>query len=355
MSNNTLTNSAAATDRTAAWTQQVDDAPVALAAAGDLIAVAGAAGTAWILDARDGNPLGTVTLPGGLLAADFSPDGAHLALTGPTGHALWRRQDGRTLVFETGAWSNAARWNGNRVTGAAAPEPRLAVAAGRRALVMDAEGAPLWQTDPCPSTVTDLRWLRSGRRLAVAAYGGVYCHERHTGTPVTEYRYLGSHLHMAVDPAEKWLCSGNQDASIHIWRVRDGADLTMSGYPDKIARLAFEDTGRYLASDGAPDITLWDFSGKGPEGTRPKMLRAHETVTALAWRPGPDAILASSGAEGLIAVWKAGSGRPGARKRPALEYEHDEPVTALAWSGRNLLVSTDRAGAVRARPYPAGS
>jgi WD40 repeat protein len=346
MSNSTLTTSASST---IAWTQQVDDAPVAIATGDDLIAVAGAGGTAWILDARDGNPVATVTLPGGLLTAEFSTDGAHLALTGPAGHALWRRQDGRTLTFATGAWSNAARWSNGQ--GAAAP--RLAIASGRRAQVVDPDGTQLWQTDPCPSTVTDLRWLRAGRRLAVAAHGGVYCHERHSSAPVAEYRYLGSHLRLAADPAEKWLCSGNQDASIHIWRIRDGADLTMSGYPDKIARLAFEDTGRYLASDGAPDITLWDFAGKGPEGTRPRMLRAHETVTALAWRPGTDAILASAGAEGLLAVWKAASGRAGTRCRPASEYEHDEPITALAWSGPNLLVSADRDGTIRAQSHPA--
>jgi WD40 repeat protein len=104
---------------------------------------------------------------------------------------------------------------------------------------------------------------------------------------------------------------------------------------------------------GAPDITLWDFSGKGPEGTRPKMLRAHETVTALVWRPGTDAILASAGAEGLLAVWKAASGRAGARCRPVLEYEHPEPVTALAWSGPRSLISAGHDGTIRARPYAA--
>jgi WD40 repeat protein len=350
MSNSTLTASASSA---VAWTQHVDDAPVAITTRADLIAVAGAGGTAWILDARDGSPIATVTLPGGLLAADFSPDGAHLALAGPAGHALWRREDGRILIFETGTWSNAVRWSSTREAAATAGHPpRLAIASGRRASVVDADGTLQWQTDPCPSTVTDLSWLRAGRRLAVAAYGGVYCHERHTGAPVAEYRYLGSHLRIVADPAEKWLCSGNQDASIHIWRIRDGADLAMSGYPDKIARLAFEDTGRYLASDGAPDITVWDFAGKGPEGTRPRMLRAHETVTALAWRPGNEAILASGGAEGLLAVWRAASGRPGARHRPVLEYEHDQPITAAAWSGPDLLVSTDRTGTIHARTYP---
>lgn len=327
----------------AAWSQQIDDAPVALAVTGSLVAVAGAAGTAWILSLDTGEPLATATVPGGILALDFSRNAAHLALTGPTGHALLRLEDNRLRVFETGAWSSAAHWSGT---------DRVAIASGHRALILNADGEQQWRTDPAPSTVTDLRWLRQGRRLAIAAYGGIYCHERHTGAPVAEFRYLGSHLAIATDPAERWLCSGNQDASIHIWRTRDAQDLTMTGYPDKISRLAFDPTGRYLASDGAPDITVWDFSGKGPEGTRPRMLRAHETVTALAWRPGNDTILASAGTEGTFALWRTGNGRPGARSRPLLQRELPHPVTALAWSGPNHVILADRRGTIRALPYP---
>ncbi|MCC9311558.1 hypothetical protein LN042_31595 [Kitasatospora sp. RB6PN24] len=326
-----------------AWTTAVDDAPIAVAAAADLVAIAGAGGTAWILEAATGTPVGTVTLPGGLLAAAFSPDAAHLALSGPVGHALWRRADGRVLAEQTGAWSSAVRW--------AAPD-RLAVASGRRALVLDTDGAQQWATDPAPSTVTDVAWLREGRRLASSAYGGVRCHERHTDKPVAEYKYLGSHLAIALNPNGRWICTGNQDSSIHIWRTRDGDDLTMQGYPEKIARLAFDDTGRWLASDGAPDITVWEFSGKGPAGTSPRSLRAHETITALAWRPGSSAVLASAGAEGTVAFWRADSGRPGTRVKPTWMRELPEPVTAMAWADPHTLVIADYEGRIEAWPLP---
>lgn len=52
-------------------------------------------------------------------------------------------------------------------------------------------------------------------------------------------------------------------------------------------------------------MTVWDFSGKGPEGTAPRSLRCHETVTALAWRPGAAGHLASGGADGTVALWHA--------------------------------------------------
>lgn len=326
------------------WDIAVDDAPVSLSARGDLIAVAGAEGTVRVLDAAMGAELGSLELPGGALSVQLAPDAGHLAATGPMGYALWRRTGGRATVRESGAWSAAAAWAG--------PE-RVAVASGRRALVLDADGEELWRTDPAASTVTDLAWMRQGRRLAVAAYGAVHGHERHTPKPVVTYPYVGSHLALAVAPTGRWICSGNQDASIHIWRTRDGGELTMSGYPEKISRLAFDDSGLWLAADGAPDITVWDFSGKGPEGTAPRSLRCHETITALAWRPGAGGRLASGGDDGTVALWYATAGRAQQRLRPARELTGDgAAVAALAWAGPHLLIAAYRNGRVRAYGVP---
>ncbi|GAA2348153.1 WD40 repeat domain-containing protein [Streptomyces violaceusniger] len=330
-------------DLATAWDTAVDDAPVALNARQDLIAVAGAAGTLWILDATTGAGIDTFELPGGALSVALAPDARHAAATGPTGYALWRREDGRTTVHDTGAWSATAAWADNE---------RVAIAAGRRALVLTPDGEERWATEPAASTVTDLAWLRQGRRLAVAAYGAVRCHERHTPKPVMTYPYIGSHLALAVAPTGRWICSGNQDASIHIWRTRDAGELTMSGYPEKVSRLAFDDTGFWLAADGAPDVTVWDFSGKGPAGTAPRSLRCHETITALAWRPGGGGHLASGGADGTVALWRATAGRPESRLSPARILDGDTTVAALTWAGPELLVSAYRDGRIRAHRLP---
>jgi WD40 repeat protein len=327
---------------TAAWTTEIDDAPVSLSTAGDLVAVAGAAGPAWVLQLGTGEQVGHFELAGGLLRAAVSPDAQHLAVTGPGGHALWRRSDGRVQRAATGLWSQAAAWAGGRV----------AIGSGRRALVLDEDGNELWATEPAASTVTDVKWLRSGRRLAVAAYGAVRCHERHLTTPTATYPYVGSHLALAISPNDRWICSGNQDASIHIWRTRDGDELTMAGYPEKVSRLAFDDTSTWLAADGAPDVTVWDFSGKGPAGTAPRVLQAHETITALAWRPGSVGHLASGGDDGTVALWRATSGRPEGRLRPARTFQLGAAVAALAWAGPELLVTADRDGRIEAHQVP---
>ncbi|MGN5381088.1 hypothetical protein ACQ4WX_39895 [Streptomyces lasalocidi] len=136
-----------------AWETDVDDVLVALSARGDLVAVAGAEGTVKIFDAAMGAEIGALDLPGGALKVALSPDAQHMVATGPMGYALWRRVDGRTTVRESGAWSAAAAW---------ADTERVAVASGRRALVLDTDGGELWRTEPAASTVTDVAWMRRG-------------------------------------------------------------------------------------------------------------------------------------------------------------------------------------------------
>lgn len=234
-----------------------------------------------------------------------------------------------------GGWSARARWAG---------DDRVAVATGRQAAVHAADGALLWRTGSAPSTITGLTWLRQGREIAVSAYNGVYRYARHSPDPVGHLPYPGSHLAIAASANERWICTGNQDRSVHIWRTRDGDELEMAGYPDKVTRLAFDDTGRWLANNGAPDTTVWDFTGKGPAGTSPRKLRAHEAVTALAWQPGTGGVLASAGAEGTAALWQAANGTPGQKMRPAHRFDLDGPATALTWLDSWRFVAATRTG-----------
>lgn len=127
----------------------------------------------------------------------------------------------------------------------------------------------------------------------------------------------------------------------------------MGGYPEKVARVAFDDTGRWFAADGSPDITIWDFSGQGPAGTAPRRLVTHARITTLAWRPGTHAQLASGGTEGTVALWEAAGGSPGGRIDPARQFALDAGVTALTWAGPDLLVAADRNGRIEALRLPA--
>lgn len=319
------------------WSVTVDDTPVSLSVAGEVAAIGGADGGVWFVDLGTGAVLDRAGTEAGLLTVALSPTATHAVTTSMQGYALWRRSDDEPIASEMRGWSARAVW--------ASPE-KVAVACGRRAIVLDAQGKQQWATAPAASTVTDLAWIRKGRRLAVAAYGEIRAHERHQERPVMVYPYIGSHLALAISPSEQWICSGNQDASIHIWRARDASELTMSGYSDKVTRLAFDDTGRWLASDGAPDINVWDFSGKGPAGMAPRSLQAHERITALAWQPGPHAHLASGGDDGTVALWNAASGRPRMTIEPTRTLRMSDRVVAVAWAGPDLLITADCTGRI---------
>ena len=335
-----------------AWQRQVPHASVSVDATRvrdgrgpdrAVVAVAGAEGGCWLLDAATGEPLEQFELTGGALSVSFSPDGRVLAVCGPMGFLLARADDGTVVHHVHAGWCADLAWT----------QRRLAVATGRRIIVLNTAGveeqtAPVVvrTTAELPSTVTAVRWIRDGRSLLAAAYGGVYALQRHSPRPTHTYSYVGSHLALAVPAGERWICTGNQDRSVHIWRARDGEQLQMGGYPSKISRLVFDDTGRWLAVDGAPDITVWDFSGAGPRGTRPRELGAHTGIAALAWQPGSGAVLASYGNEGRLAIWHPAAEAPQRLQRPTSSREVGEDEAALRWLGMGTLVVADRGGTI---------
>lgn len=343
----------------AAWRSAVEDAPVAVtvAAPGGVpgeggaaaLAVVGSGGLVTVLDAA-GRTVATAVVGGGGLTAAWSPEGTVLGVGGPEGAYRWTESTGLEPL-QAGGWCQALAW---------AADGRLAVADDRSAAVFDPGSLAgrtvsgwverAWCTPEVASTVTGLAWLRDGRELAVAGYGGVRAFSR--ARLARELAYAGSLLAVAVSPDGRWLVSGNQDASVHVWRLRDGEELEMAGYPRKVTRVAFDVTGRWLAADGGPVATVWDFSGKGPGGTAARMLPAPpDGATALAWHPRLP-LLATGGADGAVAVWDVATASAGREAVPLhrVVVRAGDPVTALAWLGGTTVVAAVRSGMVAALP-----
>lgn len=268
-------------------------------------------------------------------AIAIHPHRDEVTVTGPMGYAVWA--PGGPAERVKAGWCSAAAYN---------KHGDLAVSAGKSVAIRYASGE-VYTSAPAPSTTTDVAWSPRANRVAVSAYGGVYVYDGRSPDPVRTHPYTGSHLALAINPSGRWICSGNQDASIHIWRTADNSELQMSGFPEKVTRLAFDDSGRWLANNGAPDITVWDFIGKGPDGRGAQMLAGHDAVADLDWCPGPDAILASAGIEGDVRIWVVKKTNLGRETRPRRTLDLGD-VRALRWLDRRRLVVARDSGIVQA-------
>ncbi|MGX6449543.1 WD40 repeat domain-containing protein [Patulibacter sp. S7RM1-6] len=256
-------------------------------------------------------------------------------------HVAWSRtgvlastgQDGTVFVAGTGPvpldardWPQALTW---RPDGA-----RLALAVGREVRLLDADGSALATSAPLPATVTSLGWGARGVRLAAGSYGGVrLLHGRDLRTDRT-LQWKGSVLALELSPDGRRLAHGNQDASVHFWDLRRFSELEMWGYATKVRELSWRADARLLATGGGPSVTVWDFAGSGPAGSRPLELRRHEhPVTWLGFAPTGD-LLASVAYDGRALLWRP----PG--REPVAELEIDDALTCGAWSpdGRRLAV-----------------
>jgi WD40 repeat protein len=212
----------------------------------------------------------------------------------------------------------------------------IATASGKHLKVWDESGTLTHAFDPLSSTISGVKWRGSQERLATTSYGGVHLWEVGLATPKRHYEWKGSLISLEISPGGKWIAAGCQDQSVHIWKATSGEDLEMSGYPTKVRAICWSPDGRFLVTGGGADITIWDFSGKGPAGSKPMVRPGHVDVpVAFAFRPGFDAQLASIGKDGAFFLWDLKSG-----KKPIKLGVKTVAASSLAWSpdGTRLAV-----------------
>jgi WD40 repeat protein len=318
------------------WSLVLDESVASLAPAPDArtLAVATASGELAVLSVADGSRVRTaVGHDGGALCLAWSPNGARLASGGVDGLVrLHTASDGRCTSTRVSGWVQALAWSPDGT--------RLAAAAGRALVLLGEHGELLHRWQDAPSTVTDIAWSRDGSRVAAAAYGGLrwYAAVSRSSRPVRTFDWQGSLLVVRVSPDGRWVASGNQDASVHVWRLWSGDDAEMTGYPQKVDALAFDRSSRWMACGGSGEISLWDFSGQGPTGRAPQMLPGHASqVCALDWQSTGDR-LASAGRDGEVAVWAPGP--KGTRTAAVLTADAGARVTGLRWTGDELAFGT---------------
>lgn len=322
----------------ARWRTWVDD----FATAADLsqagAAVASASGRITVFAADDGAVRWARDAhAGGVLALAWHPHLALLATAGQDGHARVWNDDGalRLDLADDAAWVEHLSWS---------PDGEyLAIASGRIVQIVRPSGATVARLGPHPSTVTGLAWNRAGERIATSHYGGVTIWTARTGKVVRKLAWKGSMISLAWSPDGRVVASGEQDASVHLWRLASGEDSRMGGYASKVKSLAWDSRSSMLATSGEPDVIVWEFRGRGPEGSEPIQLPGDDAlVGAVAFAPR-GLLLASGAANGSVRAWDLANAIA-----PLVGVgAHEGDISVISWTGGGReFLATDAVGGV---------
>ena len=237
---------------------------------------------------------------GGANSVSWRCDGAEFATAGHDGQVkVWDGDSGQELSsLEAGdSWVAKAVYSPRRNV--------LATAAGRHLKLWDEQREAFYESSDHASTIADVGWNPDGSGIAAAAYNGVTVHVPGRQRQPRKYTWKGSSLVLAWSPDAKYIATGEQDRTVHFWHVQSGTDARMRGFPTKVLELSWDSSGRWLATGGGASVCLWDCSGDGPAGRRPRLYDAHENkLTQVAFQPDGK-LLASTDTDAFLFLWES--------------------------------------------------
>jgi len=214
------------------------------------------------------------------------------------------------------------------------PSGAVAWSAGKMAVVHANKGERKMEFS---STVGGLAFAPKGLRLAVAHYGGVSLWFPNTNAKPELLSWKGSHLGVIFSPDGRFLVTTTQEPALHGWRLSDGQDMRMSGYPSRVRSFGFTADEKWLATSGAQEVVLWPFSTRdGPMGKQPLMLAPgpkDTRVASVACHPTQEA-LAAGYSDGMVMLVRLADGAEILVRRPS-----GAPVTALSWRSDGKLLA----------------
>ena len=267
---------------------------------------------------------------GPVLSAAVHPSGEGIVTGGDDGRLVWsRREDAGELAVTRGAWIDAV---------ATSPTSGLiAFSAGRTVTVLDVKDPAFRRVFEHERTVSGLAFDPKGRRLAAATYGGAALwFARIEKQKPTFLKWAGSHTGVTFSPDGAFVVTTMQDAQLHGWRLKDARDMRMAGYPAKVRSMGFLSRGALLATSGAQGVVLWPFVGSGgPMG---------KEATEIGYDEGSQVVMVAAAvdhprlAAGLSdgRVWVA---EPAAQGLNFIRAERGAAVAALAMSADGTRVA----------------
>ena len=217
------------------WAATLDDYAIDLAWSpdGSLLAAASGAGPISLFAATDGAK--RHELPGHEQGANCL---AWRPLSGPQLSALGAQlllatggQDGAVKFWDAAAgqhtataplglaWVEHLAWAGST----------LFAASGRKLTALRADGAVAHTFKDAAKSISALAAQPAGGCVAASHFGGVQLWDADDFLLQKEFPYANGIHALVWSPDNKWLVSGNQDPSVHLWIPETDVELHMSG------------------------------------------------------------------------------------------------------------------------------
>ncbi len=267
----------------------------------------------------------------GTLAVAWQPRAQRFATSG---------QDGYIALWDATSGAQATRWKpGVAATQSLAWSPDgelLASAAGKVVSLWSGTGDKVHAFAPAASTAVALAFDKPGTDIGVALNGEIAVHRVEKSRYETRrYKWPAACLTVNFSGNGRFLASGMADGTLHFWNRSTGKDSQMRGYDGKVQLVGWSDNSRYLASSAGNDVVLWDFSGRGPEGTRPIVLSGHtDRIDSFHWQPRGEHFI-TGGRDWRLSLW-----RPAKARQPVDVQMVDGEISAVRWSpdGKRVAV-----------------
>lgn len=315
---------------------------------GDRLAIGAADGSLSIWTATEGKKWFTLKgHGGGVDSLSWRPDGKVLVSGGQDGLVkFWSFEATDVHCTELpggAAWVEHVAWN--RPDNDDPRYPRLASSSGKKLKLWDYEGKLVREFPEHPKTILDVQWHPSRPLIAAAVFGGVMVWGTKDGELHKNYVLPSAILKVSWSPNGQWLVTGNQDASVHLWKTKTGEELHMRGYETKVRELSWDATSTFMAAGGSAVISVWDCSSEdGPAGQTPERLDWHvDLVGALAFAH-QGLLLASGSGDGRVALWDVAHQ---VQDPIGIAYMTGE-VSQLAWSRDDTRIAVaDGQGTVK--------
>ena len=248
-------------------------------------------------------------------------------------------QDGALAIWDGASGKEIKRWK-------PAPTPTqalcyspggelLASAAGKVVTLWSPLGEKIHAFAPAATSAAALAFDKPGTDLGVALNGELAVHRIENSRYETRrYKWPAACLTVNFSGNGRFLASGMADGTLHFWNRSSAKDSQMRGYDGRLELVGWSDNSRYLATSAGREVVLWDFGGKGPEGTRPIVLNGHtERMAGFAWQPGGEHLV-SAGRD-----WRLGLWRPNKTADPIDVQMLDSEATAVRWSPDGRFVA----------------